>query len=321
MYYLAVYSEASDGGIGGKITVPGETHHISPEIFACTENAWQDLVAVPDMGYIETWWKAYDEDITIDGHDLIADVITVENTHQSTTRIFMNGNKAIKAIFYPKRVTGIFVRGTEVQATFNTGQLMRSPDWGKNWWEGANMPTPSIDVSFDAAEITKSFVLGDTTLHRTIDGQLSDSDFVYMPVLATLSGSSVCTEMSLDYPICYIATDKALYKTADGGNTIFTIKSVDNIIDFAIGGVEYGNEVVLYITASGNTNVYVNTLPVSIPYSGGFSLGTTVTISGAATGGKTWWKWESDVELLDQYNALQHIDLWSNVNLEAYVTT
>jgi len=337
MFYLAIKPYVYPVGTGGHVVDPGETTpDTSYEVFPCTENTWVNLVSVPGiptsgMWYIETFWKEWEMESNVKNFiedywgiyaDWEADASTIEDIHANSTRIFMNSDKSISAWYYPRRVTGLFVRGNEVQASYNDGSLMRTPDWGKTWYDGTSMPIPTVDVVFDADNVTRSYAIGSKKIYRPIDDQAADSDFVYKSTGSTLSGCSICAEMPLDYSVCFIATNKALQKTFDGGDTLYTVLAISGIIDFAVGSSNYGNEVQLCISADQPTytKAYINAVEVSLPYSGGYSFGIVLSISGCATGGKVWDKWETDdLTLYNPSQALQNIELWSDVSLIAYV--
>ena len=330
MYYLAINIEADDGSnSGGEVIEPGSI----ASGFVCysyTENTWADLSALPGwpapgMYYIETQWEAwkipdlwldvvewYCNGEPIETPPFVADVSTVENVHANNTRIFMDSDKSIKAVFYPRRITGMFVRGDEVQVTYNDGSFARTPDWGETWWGASPLPPQPVDVSCDATNPYKSVLLGGAEIYHTKDTQLPYSDFIYVPTTGQLYGSPICSEMALDFGVCYIATNKGIQKTFNFGEEIFIVSTMSNIIDIAIGGTIYpsGNKPVLTVDAIDPDciNIYVNNQQVSVPYSGEYYLDELVIVSGYATGGYTWW-WEGDVSFPDSYQEALYIKM------------
>jgi len=128
-------------------------------------------------------------------------------------------------------VTGLFVRGNEIQAVWGTAGAFRSPDFGETWYNMTGEPSSSVDVAFSRRDVTKSVILTSGCLQKYDSG---DTSFHYVDG-AAIDGTPTVIDADLDAELMVIGTTSKLYQTINWGQTVEVIRNA-NVKSVSLGG-------------------------------------------------------------------------------------
>ena len=132
-----------------------------------------------------------------------------------------------------KLVTGLFVRGDEIQVVFSPSKMIRSLDFGDTWYEGEGIPADAKDIGFNVFDEEESFIgaNGALSIIDTVSGEI----FIYTTG-ATIIGQATRIDVDVDSRMAIIGTDQKLYKSLNLGRTVHLLKDSINVTDVAIAG-------------------------------------------------------------------------------------
>jgi photosystem II stability/assembly factor-like uncharacterized protein len=149
----------------------------------------------------------------------------------------VNGGSSWSRRKYGTEVTGLFVRGDEIQAVID-GAVWRSPNFGTTWYAVQGEPAHSQDIGFDVND-SRNMIIGCSGELYVFSG--ADDETYYTRPGAVIEGKVTQIDSDLSSSTSLIATDKKLYKSIDWGNSVHELLD-EPIVDVAIGG----NENVIY---------------------------------------------------------------------------
>ncbi len=169
--------------------------------------------------------------IEIRGSDVDSDKVVVGAGYAVYTT--NNGGLTWKqSLIKGSYVTGLYVKGNEIQVLFGSAGGFRSPDFGATWYSMLGEPSSSVDIAFSRNSERRSVIVASSNLYKYSSGI---TDFTYIAG-ASIAGTPKVIDADPEDELMVVGTTSNLYQTADWGSTVNIIKSGVNVKSAALGG-------------------------------------------------------------------------------------
>ena len=132
-------------------------------------------------------------------------------------------------------LTGLFVRGNEIQAIFE-GLGIRSPDFGATWYNMEGLPLHARVIGFNASNPQDSFVAGEDEVY-IVDSVVGNIYTYSLASSAPINGTPISISVDMNN-IGAIGTEYGLYKTLDFGEQT-NMWYEQPVTDVSVGGARY----------------------------------------------------------------------------------
>jgi len=171
-----------------------------------------------------------DSFVEIRGSELDSDKVVVGVGAAIHTTV--NGGMTWRTVAVKSQaVTGLFVRGNEIQVVYGSAGAFRSPDFGTTWYITTGEPY-CYDIAFSKRDKKKSVLLASGNLYKYDSGE---TVFSYTSG-AAIAGTPTSIDGDLDAELIIIGTSSNLYQTIDWGSTVQIVKAGANVKSASIGG-------------------------------------------------------------------------------------
>jgi hypothetical protein len=158
----------------------------------------------------------------------------------STSSLFITKDGGSSWITWSRvgNITGLFVRGDEIQVSKDNGYHYRSPNFGAFWYLSEGTPASCTDTAFNINNKENSFIVGSSKVYVYEKRGASNASVFNYKEGASLTGTGVVGIADFT-GTAYIGTTSKLYRSVDWGNTVEEVKVNGismGIIDVAVGG-------------------------------------------------------------------------------------
>jgi len=173
--------------------------------------------------------------VEIRGSDVDSDkvVVAVGTAIYTTVNGGTTWNQcSVESLIEGRSVTGLYVKGNEIQVLFDGGGGFRSPDFGVTWYTMQGIPSSSIDIAFSRNNETRSVIVANGNLYKYSSGI---TNFTYIAG-ASITGTPRAIDADPEGELMIVGTSSNLYQTPDWGSTVNIIRSGVDAKSVALGG-------------------------------------------------------------------------------------